>query len=494
MNSKFLLAVVLVASLAGSLNGLQNSGAPRELNVVVGKALVIDSPVEVERVSVSDPSVVEALGISPLEIVLNGKAPGQTSVIVWQKGGNRLLFDVNVAVRVDKRVDGLRREIEKELPDQDVKIQLDGETVYLRGTVNTMVASDRALAIASSLGKDVKLVNLLNVNVPESEPQILLKVRFANVDRTVGKDLGVNIFSTGAGNTIGRTTTGQFSAPSVTGVIGNGGGFNISDALNVFLFRPDLDLGVVIKALEANKLIEMLAEPNVLASNGKEASFLAGGEYPYPVAQGGAGVATVTIQFREFGVRLNFTPYLTSRGTIRLKVAPEVSALDFANGLTYQGFNIPALATRRVTTEIELNDRQSFAIAGLLDNRMTETLSKVPGLGDIPILGQLFRSRWFSKNKSELLVLVTPEIVRPIPVGQPAPELAFPGQLIKEGAASAPRTPGTETTGVRQVPARKAIPIEVLREEKRLEKDQDKSTGSGSQSGMSSTVARGTTR
>ncbi|HEY3441786.1 MAG TPA: pilus assembly protein N-terminal domain-containing protein [Paludibaculum sp.] len=461
------------------------------MNVIVGKALVIDSPVDVERVSVSDPAVVEAVGISPLEIVLNGKTPGQTTVIVWQKGGNRLLFDVNVTVRADKRIDGLRRELEKELPDQDVKINLDGETVYLRGTVNTLVASDRAVAIASGLGKDVKLVNLLNINVPEGEPQILLRVKFANVDRTIGKDLGVNLFSTGAGNTIGRTTTGQFSAPSVTSATAAGGVFNLADALNIFLFRPEIDLGATIKALETNKMIEMLAEPNVLAANGKEASFLAGGEYPYPVVQGGA-IATVSIQFREFGVRLNFTPYLTSRGTIRLRVAPEVSALDFANGLVYQGFNIPALATRKVTTEIELSDRQSFAIAGLLDNRMTETLSKVPGLGDIPILGQLFRSRSTSKNKSELLVLVTPEIVRPIPVGQPTPELSFPGQLIKEGASSVPRTPGTETTGVQQIPARKTMPIEVLREEKRLEKEQDKSSGSGTQGGMSSTATKGT--
>ncbi|MBI5087246.1 MAG: pilus assembly protein N-terminal domain-containing protein [Acidobacteria bacterium] len=489
MNSKWMRALLLIALPAGLLCGQQAAASQRELNVVVGKTLVIDSPVEVERVSVADPAVVEAVGVSPLEVLLNGKAAGQTSVIVWQKGGNRLLFDVTVAVRPDKRAENLRREVERELPGQNVSLSMEGETVYLRGTVNSMTDSDRATAIASSLGKEVKLVNLLNVNVPEGEPQILLKVRFANIDRTVSKDLGVNLFSTGSGNTIGRTTTGVYNPPGVTGATINSGSFNLSEALNVFLFRPDLDLGATIKALEAKKLVEMLAEPNVLAANGKEASFLAGGEYPYPVVQGSTGIPMVTIQFREFGVRLNFTPYLTSRGTIRLRVAPEVSALDFANGLTYQGFNIPALATRRVITEIELSDRQSFAIAGLLDNRTTEILSKIPGLGDIPLLGQLFKSRSTQKEKSELLVLVTPEIVRPIPADQTAPSLTYPVPFMKEGSTAAPRTPGTETTGGPPPAKKQSLPVEVLREEKRLEKEQEKTTGAGS-----ATVTRGAIR
>ncbi|MGC4049341.1 MAG: pilus assembly protein N-terminal domain-containing protein [Paludibaculum sp.] len=498
MNHKELLRLALIVLLAGCLpaflRGQAGSGAPRDLSVVVGKALVIDSPVEVERVSVADPSVVEAVGISPLEIVLNGKAPGLTTVIVWQKGGNRLLFDVNVSARADRRLDRLRKEIARELPDQSVTVNTDGDTVYLHGTVSSLLASDRAAAMAAGLGKEIRLVNLLNVTVPESEPQILLKVRFASVDRTANKDVGFNLFSTGAANTIGRTTTSQYTPPGLTGVLGNGGGFTITDALNVFLFRPDLDLGATIKALEAKKMIEMLAEPNVLASNGKEASFLAGGEYPYPVAQGGLGYTTITIQFREFGVRLNFTPYLTSRGTIRLKVAPEVSALDFANGLTYQGFNIPALSSRKVSTEIELADRQSFAIAGLLDNRTTELLSKVPGLGDIPWLGRFFKSQSTAKNKSELMILVTPEIVRPIPNGQHAPELSFQGKFIKDGATSVPRTPGTEVTGSALPGEKRALPVETLKEELRIERESDKQAGSGSQNATSPSATRGMNR
>lgn len=452
--------------------------APRELSVVVGKSLVVDSPVAVQRVSVSDPAVVEAVGITPTEVVLNGKSAGQTNVIVWQQGGNRLFFDVTVRPRGEKKIDILKRELAREMPGQDVQIAVEDDTVFLRGTVQSLTASDRAAAIATSLGgKDVRLVNLLNVNVPETEPQILLKVRFADIDRSATNELGLNLFSTGAGNTLGRSTTGQFAGPGLSGTVGAGREtFRLSDALNLFLFRPDLDLGMTLKALEANKLVEMLAEPNVLASNGKEASFLAGGEYPYPVAQGGGmtGVPVITIQFREFGVRLNFTPYLTSRGTIRLKVTPEVSALDFANGFVYQGFNIPALATRRVSSEIELSDRQSFAIAGLLDNRLVENMSKVPGLASIPLLGQLFKSRSISKNKSELLVLVTPEIVRPIPADQKPADLPFGGRFMKDGSAAMPRTPAVEQTGGSLQPPSKVVPLEVLRDEKRREQEQDK--------------------
>jgi pilus assembly protein CpaC len=211
--------------------------------------------------------------------------------------------------------------------------------------------------------------------------------------------------------------------------------------------------------------LEILAEPNVLTSNNRTASFLAGGEFPFPTLQGGgAGLGAVTIQFREFGVRINFTPTVTPRGTIRLQVAPEVSSLDFANGLTFEGFTIPALSTRRVQTDIELESGQSFAIGGLLDNRVTDTLSKIPGLGDIPFFGKLFRSRNLQKTNSELLIIVTPEIVRPIPAGQPLPTLKFPEKLLEPNtAATAPRTPGIETTGPVPVrPPQPSMPVEQL--------------------------------
>jgi pilus assembly protein CpaC len=223
-------------------------------------------------------------------------------------------------------------------------------------------------------------------------------------------------------------------------------------------------VGATIAALQSRRLLEVLAEPNVLAINGKPASFLAGGEFPYPTLQGGGGgLGAVTIAFREFGVRINVTPNITPRGTIRLQVTPEVSSLDFANGLTFQGFTIPALSTRRVQTEIELDSGQSFAIGGLLDNRVTEQFNKIPGIGDIPIIGKLFQSKQSSKSNTELLVLVTPELVRPIPAGQPVPEVKYPVSFLQGAPTTVPRTPGMDVTGPVPVkPPQDSIPVETL--------------------------------
>ena len=430
----------------------------RDMTVTTGKSLVVDSPVQIQRVSVANPEVAEAIAVSPREIVINGKAPGETSVIVWQEGGNRLIFDLTVRTTTT-RLETVRREIKSELAEQPVTIDVDDSNVFVRGTVDDLSSAERAIAIASTLGKPV---NLLRVKVPGVEAQILLKVRFADVDRTAISELGANLFSTGALNTIGSTSTQQFSPPRVD-VQPNEVKFSVSDALNLFLFRPDLNLGATIRALQSRRLLQMLAEPNVLAINGKSASFLAGGEFPFPMLQGGgAGLGAVTIQFREFGVRLTFLPVVTPRGTIRLQVTPEVSSLDFANGLVFQGTTVPSLATRRVQTEIELENGQSFVIGGLLDNRLTETISKVPGLGDIPLLGKLFQSRAMNKTNSELLVIVTPELVRPIPAGQPRPEIEMPKEFMRSGTP-VPRTPPVDVTGpVPVTPSQETIPVEQL--------------------------------
>jgi pilus assembly protein CpaC len=222
---------------------------------------------------------------------------------------------------------------------------------------------------------------------------------------------------------------------------------------------------VTIAALSAKNLLQILAEPNLLAINNKPASFLAGGEFPYPTVQGGGFGGSVTIAFREFGIRLNFTPSVTPRGTIRLQVAPEVSSLDFANGLVFQGFTIPALSTRRVQTEIELENGQSFAIGGLLDNRMQETFTKIPGLGDLPIIGKLFRTGQEQRNNGELLVTVTPEIVRPMPAGMPRPTIEMPRTFLEGTRADAPQTPGIDQTGpVPVTPPKETMPVEELRQ------------------------------
>jgi pilus assembly protein CpaC len=435
-------------------------GAARDLFVTVGKSLVVDSPVNIQRVSVANGEMAEALAVNPREVLVNGKTAGETSLIIWQQGGNRLFFDLTVRPSSGK-LSGAQQQIDKELPGQDIKLVLENDTAFIHGTAKDMTSADRALAIASTLTG--KVVNLLHVSVPPTEAQILIKVKFADVDRAATQDLGLNLFSTGATNTVGSVQTGAFAPPLVKADVSTNT-VTVTDALNIFLFRRDLNLGATIKALEARRLLQILAEPNVLAINGKPASFLAGGEFPYPTLQGGGGgLGAVTIQFREFGVRINFTPVLTPRGTIRLQVTPEVSSLDFANGLVFQGFNIPALATRRVQTEIELEPGQSFVIGGLLDNRLTETLSKIPGLGDIPLLGKLFQSRSLNRNNTELLVMVTPELVRPIPVGQAVPEVKMVKPFMKDVATAAPRTPGMDATG--PVPPKaplETIPVEQL--------------------------------
>jgi pilus assembly protein CpaC len=437
----------------------------RGMFVTVGKSVVVDSPVTIERVSIADGEVAEAVAVTPREVLVNGKAPGETSLIVWQQGGNRLFFDLTV-LPSPKPLEAVRRQIQEELEGQDVHVNVEDGSVFLRGTVEDLVSAERAVSIAGTLGEPI---NLLYVAVPPPEAQVLLKVRFANVDRAASSELGANIISTGALNTPGAITTGAYSPPGATQAPTEE--FTLTDVLNVFLFRPDLDLGVTIKALQSKRLLEILAEPNVLAINGKEASFLAGGEFPFPTLQGGgAGLGAVTIQFREFGVRIQFLPRVTPRGTIRLRVTPEVSSLDFANGLVFQGFTIPALSSRRVQTEIELQDGQSFAIAGLLDNRVTESFSKIPGLGDIPLLGKIFQSRTLTKNNTELLVLVTPEMVRPIPAGQPLPEVKMPKEFLRDTAQAPPRTPGMEVTGPVPVePPRKTIPVEELLESQKME-------------------------
>jgi pilus assembly protein CpaC len=254
------------------------------------------------------------------------------------------------------------------------------------------------------------------------ERQVMLAVKFAEVDRTKLQQFGINIFSTGAANTIGTVSTEQFSPPTLSSTTAGGTGtITTSDFLNIFLFRPDINLGTTIRDLQQKNILEILAEPNLMALTGQKASFLAGGEFPFPIVQPGQGFVAVTIQFKPFGVRLDFTGTITSDNVIRLHVAPEVSTLDFSNGLSIQGFNIPAISTRRAETEIELKDGQSFGIAGLMDHRAQIQLSKVPGIADIPVLGQLFRSRSINRSNTELLVFVTPHIVDPVHTETSAP-------------------------------------------------------------------------
>jgi pilus assembly protein CpaC len=464
-----------LAGQPAALTAVELQGQNVPLVVTVGKSLVLDNAMNIQRISLANGDLAEAVAVNPREVLINGKAPGDTSLIIWQQGGPRLLFDLTVRPNTT-RLENVRAQLARELPGQEVSVYLEGDNVFVHGTAKDMVSADRASAIAGTLGK---VVNLLHVVTPAEDPQILLKVRFADVDRSFSSNLGFNLFSLGATNTIGGVTTQQFAPPTVT-VPGGGASATatLTNALNLFLFRPDLNLGATIAALESKNLLQILAEPNVMAMNGKQASFISGGEFPVPVVQGGANIGAVTIQFREFGVRLNFLPTITPRGTIRLQVAPEVSSLDYSNAVVLNGFTVPAIATRKVQTEIELENGQTFALAGLLDNRFSETLDKIPGIGNIPLLGKLFQSRVLSKNNSELLVMVTPELVRPIPAGQARPDIPMIKPFLKDTLKEPPRNPGIETTGPVPVkPERETIPMEELQQLQKKEQGTVPGTG-----------------
>ncbi|MGI8961056.1 MAG: type II and III secretion system protein family protein [Bryobacteraceae bacterium] len=435
--------------------------ASSDLRIIVDKSAVVQHGITIRRVSMANSEIAEAVAVSSTEVLINGKAPGETSLILWDSKGYRTRFEVHVLAN-DVKIEAVRRELREELGDQDVSLTLEGNNVFLRGTVKEVNAADRAFAIASTLGK---VVNLLRVLVPAGDPQILLKVRFANIDRTATSQLGLNLFSTGALRTIGNVTTGQFGQAPTFDFSKQPVQTTITNLLNIFFYRPDLNFGAMIQALEAKSLLQVLAEPNLLTISGRPASFLAGGEFPFPTLQGGAGgVGQITIQFKEFGIRLNFLPTVTPRGTINLVVTPEVSSLDYANGLTVSGFTIPGLDTRRVQTEVELQNGQSFVIAGLLDNQISETLNKIPGLSNIPLLGKLFQSRALAKNNTELLVMVTPELIGPIPVGTRLPEVKMDMPFLKGTAATAPQSPGPAITGpLPALPKRDSLPVEQLK-------------------------------
>jgi pilus assembly protein CpaC len=484
-------------SLGGQAPASNAAAAPQasaqdssnDLSVFVAKSVLVDFDKRVTRIAVGLGDVAEATAVSPTEVMVNGKAPGDTTLIVWEQGGGRQFFNISVhpsRFASEDRMTELRRELKLALPSQNISVASENNLVFLRGTVKDLTSSDRAVEIASTAGK---VVNLLYVQVPPAPRQILLKVRFASVDRTRSKQLALNFFSTGAANTVGTITTGQASPPTVSLPSGTSTAVaTVSNALNFFFFRPDLNLGATIQALETKGDLQVLAEPNVLAQNGKEASFLAGGQYPYPIVQGvtGGGAGAVTIQFKEFGVRLSFIPTIMPDGNIRLQVSPEVSSLDFANGIQISGFNVPAINIRRVKTEVELSHGQSFVIGGLLDNRETQTLSKIPFIGDVPILGKFFQSITKTRTNSELIVIVTPEIVEPIKADQPLPKLDYPEPFLPPNSKASTHNP--EDTAA-NAPPPDTVPVEELIKSMEPEKPLVDSAGSGAYGASSSTTS-----
>jgi pilus assembly protein CpaC len=425
--------------------------APESVHVMVGHSLLIRTPTRIKRVLTGNPGVIESVLTSPRELVITAKSPGGSSLMLWDEAGQNRALDVYA----DLDVTQLRNTLDQSFPNSGVDVQSQGDKIMLVGTVPNAAVADQILKMAGNFGKDV--VNGLRIAPPPHQRQVMLKVRFAEADRSKLSAFGFNIFSTGATNTIGTIGTQQFGPLALQSSSSTGTGtqttFTLSDLLNIFIFRPDINLGATVKLLQQKNILQILAEPNLMAYSGVSAHFLAGGEFPYPIVQGG-GVGTVpiiTIQFRPYGVKLEFTGTIGDNGVIRLKVAPEVSSLDYSNTVTISGFVLPSISTRRAETEVELKDGQSFGIAGLLDDRTTVLLSKIPGIGDIPILGQLFRSRSTNRSNTELLVLVTPTIVDPVMGPLPAPETQVnpPVQNLDKGKFDKDLPDPTKTPGTK---------------------------------------------
>ncbi len=400
----------------------------KDLSLLLGRGELLQFSREVTKLSVSEPAIADAVVVSPREIVVNAKGAGRTTLLVWEEGAPVARWDITVTLDLTD----VEKEIQAAFPEEGLRVTGNQEKLVLTGQVKNAEASKRAAAIASARAKEV--VNMLTLPAPRKLHQVLLQVKFATIDRTALQAVGFNFFSRHP-TQLGELSTQQFGQPRFSQLQFENQNFanatiNLTDILNIFTFRPDLNIGATIRLLQAKNLLEILAEPNLIVLEGKEASFLAGGQFAFPVVTstgtGGAIQPVVSVQFKDFGVKLVFAPQVDEEGYIRMKVAPEVSALDFANALTIQGFLIPAISTRKAETEVELKEGESFAIAGLIDNRVVQTLNRIRGLGDIPIIGRLFRSSQINKSNNELLVVVTPYLVKPLAPGQDVKMPEFP--------------------------------------------------------------------
>jgi pilus assembly protein CpaC len=436
-------AVLIVICLftAGSLGvAAQQQGDVRRVSLTAGRSTVLMTDYDITRIAITDPAIADAVVVQPREVLIDGKAAGTVSLIIW--GSNeRRQYDVVV----DPGVSTLEQRLQALFPGEDIRVNTNGDAVILSGKVSSNQIALRAAEIATASAQKLKVVNLLQLPGGSGSQQVMLQVRFAEVSRRALRELGVSLFTspTGIENTIGRVTTQQFSAPgfqnlewsktsnnfgsSVTSATGE---FTFGDFLNVFLLSEKYDIGAMIRALRSRGLFQSLAEPNLIAYNGQDASFLAGGEIPVPVVSGTTN--SVGIEWKEYGVRLNFRPTVAG-DTIRLHVKPEVSTLDFPNGILLSGFRVPALATRRAETDVELRDGQSFAIAGLLNNLSQDDLNAVPGLSKLPIIGHLFRSKAERAEQTELLVLITPQLVRPLNPDEVPPLPTLQQRFLKRG-------------------------------------------------------------
>ena len=391
------------------------------ITVARGNSEVLSHPSNLERVLVTDPDIADVVTVTAREVVVNGLQPGTTTLLFWDSAGRRHAY----TIRVTADAGTIQEELRRMFPDETFSVSAVGNTIILSGETADAQAAERALQLASSLEAEAHVLDYI---VVPDRGQVLLQVRIAEVDRSALQDLGAHVTRIDPfrprGADEGMVSPGGVVPPEGSFLEFDGPDRTFSDAVNFFMFHRSSNVNVLIQALRNDGLFKSLAEPNLLTLPNETASFLAGGEFPYPVMQPGAQGAA-TIQFQEFGIRLSFTPQITNSGSIRMEVEPEVSTLDFAGGLQVAGFSVPSLLTRRAHTVVEIQEGQTFAIAGLMDNQLSESVRKIPLLGDIPLLGALFRSTSYRQNRTELLVLVTPHLVGPdmevpdLPTGEP---------------------------------------------------------------------------
>ncbi|HTS61994.1 MAG TPA: pilus assembly protein N-terminal domain-containing protein [Candidatus Acidoferrales bacterium] len=390
----------------------------REITLLEGRGELLTFKNDITKVAISEPKIADAVVLSPREVMINAKTPGRATLLVWETGADAARWEIQVtkdSTDWDTFAHSMR-----ESAGTPITVTGSGETIVLSGKVRSAEDSKKLASMAQTRAKTV--INLLEAPPPTEPRQVLLQVKFCAINRVALTQIGFNLFSTNP-TMLGAASTQQFPSPRFSPLTAGPGALptstvNFSDLLNLFVFRPDLNIGATIKALQERDLLQILAEPNLITLEGKDASFLAGGQFPFPTITttptGGTTAPVITVQFKPFGVKLDFTPTVTPQGAIDLKVAPEVSSLDFTNAVVLQGYTIPALSSRKAETEVILKDGESFAIAGLIDNRVIETVEKLPGLGDLPILGKVFRSRSTQKSTDELLVVVTPHFVKPL--------------------------------------------------------------------------------
>ncbi len=461
----------LAAPSDARINGVQS----RKIAIPAGKSLVIEMPASMKRVSVAAPNIADALILTPRQIYVTGRMPGVTNLTVWDSRDEvSTVFDIDVSPDVGR----LKAKLHEMFPDEaSIGVTSTNDGISLTGSVSGTAKLTQVAAVAATyapLDKDgrAKVINLLEVGGVQ---QVMLEVRVSEMSKTLARNLGINFAGVArTGNQFGVSLLNALTSLNGGGVSGQGTATGIPGTMPFNSGFPGAGIGVstnvtaavrfmangqawttFIDALEQNNLLRVLAEPTLITLSGKSANFLAGGEFPIPVPQAGASVPVITIQYKPFGVALSFTPTVLGKDRINMVVAPEVSELDFSQAVSLQGYIVPSITTRRLSTTVELADGQSFAIAGLLKDEVKHNIAKYPFLGDIPIIGALFRSSSFQRDETELVVIVTPHLVKPLDMSkQTLPtdgyvmpddyEFYLEGRLESRSAPGGPlpRTPG----------------------------------------------------